>query len=52
MGSPLLTAVFSPLNIAMFVLVILAGLFSAWWLFPLGVILWLIMVINAARQQE
>jgi chromosome segregation ATPase len=26
-----------------------AGLFSAWWLFPLGLLLWLIMVVVVAR---
>lgn len=45
MGSALL----HPLNIIMFVLSIVAGLVAAWWLAPLGLLLWLIMVFNQYR---
>ncbi|PKN99829.1 MAG: hypothetical protein CVU43_14695 [Chloroflexi bacterium HGW-Chloroflexi-5] len=47
--SPFLTALFNPLNILMLLGAILAGLISAWWLFPAGLVLWLIMVIVVAR---
>lgn len=49
MRSPWLTALFHPLNILMVGLSIFAGLFSAWWLFPLGLLFWLIMVLAIAR---
>jgi hypothetical protein len=49
MRSPWLTALFHPLNILMVGLSIFAGLFSAWWLFPVGLIFWLIMVLAIAR---
>jgi len=47
--SPFLTALFHPLNIFMLLGTIVAGLVSAWWLFPAGLLLWLIMVIVVAR---
>ncbi|MBA3075371.1 MAG: hypothetical protein FP831_17355 [Anaerolineae bacterium] len=47
--SPFLTALFNPLNVFMLLGAILAGLISAWWLFPAGLVLWLIMVIVVAR---
>ncbi len=47
--SPLLLALFNPINLAMLALTAAAGLCSAWWLAPLGFILWLIMVIVIAR---
>jgi hypothetical protein len=46
--SPWLAALFSPLNLAMLGLAVLAGLISAWWLFPLGVLFWAVMVISSA----
>jgi hypothetical protein len=49
MRSPLLTALVHPLNLAMLGLSILAGLIAAWWLFPLGLVLWLAMVVTASR---
>jgi chromosome segregation ATPase len=49
MRSPLLTALLHPLNILMLVLSALAGLIAAWWLFPLGLLFWLVMVIAVAR---
>ncbi len=47
--SPLLTALLNPLNLAMLALIVAAGLCSAWWLAPVGLVLWLIMVIVIAR---
>ncbi len=46
---PLLTALLNPLNMAMLALTIAAGLFSAWWLAPIGLVLWLVMVIVIPR---
>lgn len=51
MHSPLLTALFHPLNIVMLGLAALAGLISAWWLFPVGLLLWGVMVFNVTRDQ-
>lgn len=47
--SPLLTAFFHPLNLAMLMLIAAAGLCSAWWLFPLGLLFWLVMFLNVYR---
>lgn len=47
--SPWLVALIHPLNLLMVVAAVLAGLLSAWWLFPLGMLLWLVMVVNVAR---
>ncbi|MFN2285848.1 MAG: hypothetical protein ACK2UQ_15640 [Anaerolineae bacterium] len=52
MRSPLLTAIFHPLNIVMAGLAAFAGLVSAWWLFPVGVLFWGLMVFNVARDQS
>ncbi len=52
MRSPLLTAIFNPLNIIMLGLAALAGLISAWWLFPVGLLLWGVMVFNVTRDQS
>ena len=46
---PLLTALLHPLNLAMLALTVAAGLCSAWWLAPIGLVLWLVMVIVIAR---
>ncbi len=46
--SPWAAALFNPLNIAMLGLAVGAGLLSAWWLFPVGVLLWLVMVATQA----
>jgi hypothetical protein len=46
---PLLTALLNPLNLAMLALTVAAGLCSAWWLAPIGFVLWLVMVITIAR---
>ncbi|MGZ9165990.1 MAG: hypothetical protein ACXW4U_12530 [Anaerolineales bacterium] len=45
---PLLTALLNPLNLAMLALIIAAGLCSAWWLAPGGIVLWLVMVFVIA----
>jgi hypothetical protein len=47
--SPFLTALLNPLNLAMLALTVAAGLCSAWWLAPIGFVLWLVMVIVIAR---
>jgi chromosome segregation ATPase len=49
MRSPFLTALLHPLNMIMLGLALFAGLFSAWWLFPIGLLFWLIMVLRVAR---
>lgn len=49
MRSPFLTALLHPLNMIMLGLTFFAGLFSAWWLFPIGLLFWLIMVLKVAR---
>lgn len=52
MRSPLVTALFHSLNPAMLAIAILAGLVAAWWLFPLGVILWILMVVRIATDRR
>ena len=47
--SPLLTALFHPVNLAMLGLAVAAGLCAAWWLAPIGFIFWIIMVSIIAR---
>lgn len=49
MSSPFVTALFDPLNIMILVLSVAAGLVAAWWLFPLGLLFWLIMVVTLSR---
>lgn len=49
MRSPVLTGLVHPLNLLMLALSVFAGLVSAWWLFPAGLVLWVIMVINVAN---
>lgn len=49
MSSPFVTALFNPLNLMILIIAAAAGLLAAWWLFPLGLLFWLIMVINLAR---
>lgn len=51
MRSPILTALINPLNILMAGLTVFAGLVSAWWLFPVGVVFWLVMVIVVSRDK-
>lgn len=52
MRSPLVTGLFHPLNLAMLGLAGLAGLVAAWWLFPLGLLLWLGMVVAVSRDRS
>ena len=52
MRSPLVTALFHSLNPAMLGMAVLAGLIAAWWLFPLGLILWIIMVARIASDRS
>ncbi len=47
--SPLLIALSHPVNLATLVVAIGAGLISAWWLFPGGLVVWAVMVWNIAR---
>ena len=47
--SPLLAGLIHPLNLLTLGTAVLAGLVSAWWLFPVGLLVWLIMVLNVAR---
>src|SRR6478672_1627433 len=46
---PLLTALLHPVNLAMLALTIAAGLCSAWWLAPIGLVFWFVMVFVIAR---
>lgn len=48
MRSPWLIALFDPSTLLMIPLSILAGLFAAWWLFPVGILLWFIMALVIA----
>jgi chromosome segregation ATPase len=47
--SPILTGLLHPLNLLLLALSVLAGLISAWWLFPVGLLFWLVMVVTVAR---
>lgn len=51
MRSPLTTALLNPLNLATLVISGLAGLLAAWWLFPLGVVVWAVMVATIANDK-
>ncbi len=46
---PLLTSLLNPVNLSMLALTVAAGLCSAWWLAPIGLVFWLVMVIVIAR---
>ncbi len=48
MNSAYRDAIRQPLNKAMLLVSIIAGLISAWWLLPLGLVLWFIMVRGVA----
>jgi len=50
--SPYLASLLHPLNLAMLALSIVAGLCSAWWLFPAGLVIWIIMFVLAAQDPE
>jgi hypothetical protein len=52
MRSPLATALFNPLNLAMLLLAVLGGLLAAWWLFPAGLALWFVMVAHLAGDRS
>jgi len=52
MRSPILTAIFHPLNIVMLGLAVFAGLFSAWWLFLVGLVVWGVMVVGVAKDRS
>jgi len=47
--SPYLVALSNPLNLAMLWISLFAGLLAAWWLLPLGLLLWAVMVWSIAR---
>ena len=47
--SPLLTGLIHPLNLLTLGLAVFAGLVATWWLFPVGVLCWVIMVIAVSR---
>jgi chromosome segregation ATPase len=48
MNSAYRDAIRQPLNMAMLILSIIAGLVSAWWLLPIGLIVWFVMVRGVA----
>ena len=52
MRSPLTTALLNPLNIITLVFSGLAGLIAAWWLFPLGLVIWAVMVAAIANDKS
>jgi len=49
MRSPLMIGLFHPLNLGMLGLAASAGLVAAWWLFPVGLVLWVVMVLAVSR---
>jgi DNA repair ATPase RecN len=49
MFSPFARALLSPFNLSLLVLAVFAGLVAAWWLFPLGLVFWGVMMWSAAR---
>jgi hypothetical protein len=49
MRSPIVTGLLHPLNLLMLGLSVFAGLLAAWWLLPLGLLLWLMMVVTVSR---
>jgi len=49
MQPPYLDALRHPLNLAVLALAVAAGLCSAWWLFPVGLVVWGIMVVVHAH---
>ena len=50
--SPFLIALLQPLHLALLAMALAAGLCGAWWLFPLGLALWAILVWSASRSPE
>lgn len=51
MRSPLTTALLNPINIITLVFSGLAGLMAAWWLLPIGLIVWGVMVATIANDK-
>jgi hypothetical protein len=49
MSSPFVSALFHPLNLMILLVAVGAGLIAAWWLFPLGLVLWMVMVTILTR---
>lgn len=49
MRSPFMMGLLHPLNLLMLGLSACAGLVAAWWLFPIGLLLWLVMVVAVSR---
>jgi hypothetical protein len=49
MRSPIVIALVHPLNLSMLALSIIAGLIAAWWLAPLGLFLWVTMIVTVSR---
>jgi len=49
MRSPIFAAFLNPINLAMLALAFAAGLCSAWWLFPVGILFWGVMIVLVAR---
>lgn len=52
MRSPYLSALFNPLGLATLTLAVAAGLCAAWWLCPLGLIVWGIMIYGLVTDPE
>lgn len=50
MRRPIIIALWHPLNVLMVLLAVFAGLVAAWWLFPVGLLLWGVMVWQVARE--
>lgn len=50
MAAPLRTALTDRMNLAMLGISIVAGLLAAWWLLPIGLAVWLIMVIVTVNE--
>lgn len=46
--SPFVQALVSPINLLMLAAAAVAFLLSAWWLFPIGLLLWLVMIVITA----
>jgi hypothetical protein len=54
MRSPLSQALTDRMNLAVLGIAVAAGLLAAWWLFPIGLVVWgimLIVTINQAASQ-
>jgi hypothetical protein len=45
-----MVALFHPLNLAVLALAAAAGLCAAWWLFPMGMLVWLVLMALVIRQ--